>query len=100
MSSPIDRSVQAIHLFDPARNRYLYLVGEGTDQALKTYELGWLGRVWLWICIKLGCSNASMAKVVAYVAQNADQLFAQLQAVDANRLLDKIQKYNKHYPGK
>lgn len=97
--NPLSSSIQALHDFDPAQNKYLYVVGEGADMHLQSCKIGFLGRIWQWICIKLGCSNASMAKVAAYVAQNAAQLFPSLRVPDIRLLFDKFEKYRNNHPG-
>lgn len=96
----IDDSLQALQDFDPAAHKYLYVCGDGTNQFLEARTVGFLGRIWQWICIKLGCSNASLAKVAAYVAKNAAQLMPPLSsdAAACDRLLDKLVKYDKNHP--
>lgn len=91
--------IQAIQDFDPAVSKYLYVEGSGANAHLVTHQLGFLGRIWLWIRIKLGCCTSPMIAVAGYVSQNALQLLSRLQLTDAQRLVEKVNKYDQNHPG-
>lgn len=94
----LKNNILAIQNFDPAKNNYLFVQGHGADACLVTRKVGFLGRIWLWICIKFGCSNASMKKIASFVANQAAALFPKLPLRDLKRLMDKIHKYDKRHP--
>lgn len=101
MLSHIKDNIKAIHDFDPAKGKFLFLEGTGTaNERLITKQLGFLGRVWLWICTKIGCSNASMAKLANYIADQGKNLLSELTPGDYKRLAGKVLKYDKRHPNK
>lgn len=98
MGSRLENDIQAIHNFDPAKNKYLFVSDKDAQTGLTSREVGFLGRIWMWICSKLGCNNASLQKVSKYIADHADQILPKLLPEDRKRLLEKIQKYNAKHP--
>lgn len=79
------------------KNMYLEVSKTKGQQHLKAVERGPLGRFFMWLGIKLGCSNARLDKVASHVASQMKQVtddakIATLPGIE--KLLKKISSYN------
>lgn len=85
--------IQALAAF--AKDKYTYL--EVSKQGhLVSKSKGWLGRLWMWICVKFSCSNARLDKVAKYLLSEIKKdLKTELSSIQGfDKLIGKIKTYN------
>lgn len=85
---------QAIHDSIRDKNIYLFVKGEGNNETLEARKIGFLGRIWIWLRIKLGCMESPMLKVAGFIAKNAGSIFSQLKNYEKYALVKKLDKYS------
>lgn len=79
---------RALRSFNTKEHLYLSVEGTGKDAHLEVKEIGFFGRIWMF----LGISHASMKKVIAYAANQlqSNPKFPQLYPTLKAKLADKI----------
>lgn len=98
----IDLSLSAIQTYKAEKGIYLRVVGKGENQHLEAVKQNWFGRLLMW----LGCSSASMAKVIKFLDLNMHALCSagRLDLQKDGNALEKLTKrtvaYSQHHRGK
>lgn len=97
----LQNTIDAINGFNNSPDKLMLFVEKiGDKNALRLRQVGFLGRLWQWICIHLLCMQSPMVKVAKFIAQDATQIFPRIGSPESMPILRKMKTYDRHHPNK